>query len=183
MTQIPNSPFLVILFILSSLMQIQPAAVQQTARLEIRLRDSGGTAVIGETIILQRLPEEASVLPTCTTSADGACVWYVERGLYQVLFSQPLDEVSALALAEGGLRGFGITVGDAPITYHFTLQGDDHIYFDAVPEAARPIPIAPTLDALHGGTAPTPSISLTTTASSGVIELGVKLAKLSGDAR
>ncbi|MCP5011173.1 MAG: hypothetical protein GY942_14425 [Aestuariibacter sp.] len=179
MTQIPNSPFLVMLFILISLMQIQPAAAQQTVRLEIRLRDSGGTAtsassaqaVTGETVILQRLPEETPILPTCTTGADGICIWYVQRGLYQVLFTQPLDDVSALALAEGGLRGFGITVGDAPITYHFTLQGDDRIYFDAAPNAARPIPIAPTFDALHGGTAPTPSIALTTTASSGVIEL------------
>jgi hypothetical protein len=76
--------------------------------------------------------------------------------LYQVLFERPLDQVSALALAEGGLRGFGVTVGDTDIVYHFTFHSDGHAYFDGAPEAAVPAPLIPAFDALHGGVAPTP---------------------------
>ena len=168
-----SNRLLIALFSISGLlMMAHPAQAQQTVRLEIRLRDSGGTAVSGETVTLQRLPEEMPVLPNCTTGTDGVCIWYVTRGLYQVLFTQPLDDVSALALAEGGLRGFGITVGDEPITYHFTLQRDDHVYFDAAPEAVIPVPIVPSHDSLHGGTAATPAIMLTPAEqSTSVIEL------------
>lgn len=161
MTQISNRWLIALFSISVFLILVHPAQAQQTVRLEIRLRDSGGTAVSGETVTLQRLPEETSMLPNCTTRANGVCVWHVGRGLYQVFFTQPLDDVSALALAEGGLRGFGITVGDAPITYHFTLQRDDHVYFDAAPEAIIPVPIVPSHDSLHGGAVPTPAITLT----------------------
>lgn len=161
MTTISNRLLMALFSILGFLMLAHPAQAQQTVRLEVRLRDSGGTAVSGEAVILQRLPEETPVLPNCTTGTDGVCIWHVRRGLYQALFTQPLDDVSALALAEGGLRGFGITVGDEPITYHFTLQRDDHVYFDAAPEAVMPVPIVPSYDSLHGGTAPTPTITLT----------------------
>jgi hypothetical protein len=57
------------------------------------------------------------------------------------------------------LRGFGITVGDEPITYHFTYHSDARVYFDAAPEAAVPSPIIPVGDHLHGGTVPTPTLT------------------------
>jgi hypothetical protein len=130
------------------------AQADETVRLEIRLRDAGGTAVTGEPVILERLPEEEPM--PCLTDDSGACAWQVGRGLYQVLFTRPLDQVSALALAEGGLRGFGVTVGSEDITYHFTFHSDGHAYFDGAPDAAVPAPLIPAFDALHGGVAPTP---------------------------
>ena len=126
----------------------------------IRLRYDDGTAVTGETVILQRLPEEQDIESTCITDDNGECSWAVGRGLYQVLFTRPLDDISALAVAEGGLRGFGITVGDEPITYHFTFHNDGRVYFDAAPEASAPSPIIPSPDALHGGAAPSPAPSV-----------------------
>ncbi|MCI0398021.1 MAG: hypothetical protein L0332_07490 [Chloroflexi bacterium] len=116
-------------------------------RLHIRLRDSSGAAVAGELVLLQRLPEGAPI--ACATDANGLCGWTAGRGLYQLLFNRPLDHISALAVAEGGLAGFGVTVGDEPITYHFTFHTDGHVYFDAAPEAAVPEPIIPTLDDAH----------------------------------
>jgi hypothetical protein len=110
---------------------------------------------MGETIIVHRLLEEAPITPNCTTNADGACTWYVERGLYEVLFDRPLDDISALAVAEGGLRGLGITIGEEDIIYHFTFHSDGHVYFDAAPQAAVPVPVVPTPETLHGGVEPT----------------------------
>jgi hypothetical protein len=130
------------------------AQADETVRLEIRLRDAGGTAVTGESVILERLPEEEPM--PCLTDDTGACAWQVGRGLYQVLFERPLDQVSALALAEGGLRGFGVTVGDTDIVYHFAFHSDGHAYFDGAPDAAVPAPLIPSLHALQGGVAPTP---------------------------
>ncbi|MFO7540500.1 MAG: hypothetical protein R6X32_20865 [Chloroflexota bacterium] len=129
--------------------------------LTIQLRYSDGTAVIDEPVILQRLPEEEPISPRCITNGNGECTWTVGRGLYQVLFERPLDNISALAVAEGGLRGLGITVGDENITYHFTFHSDGRVYFDAAPEAAIPSPIIPVGDVLHGGIvlSPTPSSS------------------------
>lgn len=121
--------------------------------LRIRLRNSEGAAVTGEMVILQRLPEEESEALACLTDAGGECVWFVGRGLYQVLFTRPLDDVSALALAEGALRGFGLTVGDEAITYHFTFHSDGRVYFDAAPEAPVPVPLIPSPESLHGGVA------------------------------
>ena len=143
-----------------TLLLIPSAGAQTEAEsvtLRIRLRAADGRPLSGEPITLQRLPDEESVLPECTTDAQGACAWRVGRGLYQVLFARPLDGVTALALAEGGLRGFGLTVGEADVTYHFTLHGDGHVYFDAAPEAAVAAPIIPTPDPLHGGVAPLPT--------------------------
>ncbi len=120
-------------------------------QLQIRLRNSDGTAVIGEAIILQRLPEEAPILPNCITDSNGECIWYVGRGLYQLLFERQLDNVTALALAEGGLRGFGVTVGDEDIVYHFTFQNDGRVYFDTAPNAPVPSPLLPTFEAEQGG--------------------------------
>lgn len=124
--------------------------------LTIRLRASDGTAVAGETIILERLPEADPMLPPCTTNEQGVCTWSVERGLYQVLFTRPLDDISALAVAEGGLRGLGVTVGEEAIVYHFTFHSDGRVYFDAAPTAAVPSPIMPVGELLHGGVVPTP---------------------------
>jgi hypothetical protein len=132
--------------------------------LQIWLRASDGSAVFGEPVILQQLPEEGAIKPilqqargeTCITDAAGRCTWRVQQGLYQVLFDRPLDTVSALAVAEGGLRGLGITVSDVAIAdgsfaYHFTFHSDGRVYFDAAPEAAVPSPVIPELDELHGG--------------------------------
>lgn len=145
-------------FFLAMLVGIAEAQTFGDTRLQIRLRASDGTVVVGETVILERLPEEEPILPQCTTDAHGECTWYVGRGLYQVLFTRPLDDISALAVAEGGLRGLGITVGEADIVYHFTFHSDGRVYFDAAPEAAVPSPIIPGGDELHGGTAPTPAL-------------------------
>lgn len=132
------------------------AQTSRDSQLQIRLRHSNGTAVVGETIILQRLPEEKPITPNCTTNTNGECVWYVGRGLYQVLFERPLDNISSLAVAEGGLRGLGVTVGEENIAYHFTFHSDGRVYFDAAPEAAIPSPIIPIGEMLHGGIASTP---------------------------
>ncbi len=141
----------------AALASAQPTSAQaaEVVSLTIQLRHSDGTAVVGETIILERLPEEEPIAPNCTTDASGACTWTVGRGLYQVLLERPLDDISALAVAEGGLRGFGITVGDKDLTYHFTFHSDGRVYFDAAPEAAVPSPIIPRGELLHGGVAPT----------------------------
>ena len=170
MTHISNRLLIVLFFILGFPMLVHPVQAQQAVRLEIRLRDGGGTAVSGEVVTLQRLPEETPILPNCTTGADGVCIWHVERGLYQILFTRPLDEISTLELAESGLRGFGITVGDDAITYHFTLQSNRQIYFDAAPESILPVPIVPTF-AAHEETTPTPVIELTTPEPTAAIEL------------
>ena len=133
--------------------------------LQIQLRGSDGAAIVGEPVVLQRLPEEEDITPECRTDVEGICVWRVGRGLYQLLFSRPLDDVSALAVAEGGLRGLGITVGDVDIAYHFTFHSDNRVYFDAAPEAAVPLPIIPESDELHGGV-PATLAPLTVTADS-----------------
>ncbi|HRQ42343.1 MAG TPA: hypothetical protein PLD25_30880, partial [Chloroflexota bacterium] len=142
--------------LLVMLMGIAEAQTGGSTRLQIRLRYGDGTAVVGETVTLERLPEEEPILPSCTTDDQGACTWYVGRGLYQVLFTRSLDDVSSLAVAEGGLRGLGITVGDDPITYHFTFPSDGRVYFDAAPEAAVPVPLVPVGQAWHGGIVPSP---------------------------
>lgn len=151
-------------FLLAVVVGVAEAQTIGDTRLQIRLRASDGTAVVGETVILERLPEEAPILPQCTTTAQGECTWYVGSGLYQVLFTRPLDNISALAVAEGGLRGLGVTVGDedigdASIAYHFTFHSDGRVYFDAAPEAAVPSPIIPVGHMLQGGIAPAPTPS------------------------
>jgi len=132
-----------------------PAQAAEPISLTVQLRHSDGTAVTAEPIRLERLPDEEPIDPACLTDSSGRCTWPVGRGLYQLLFERPLDTISELALAEGGLRGFGLTVGDASITYHFTFHSDGRVYFDATPEAAVPSPVIPIGEALHGGVAPT----------------------------
>ncbi len=153
-------------FLLALLMGMTETQTSGDIQLQIRLRNSDGTAVVSETIILQRLPEEEAITPAfrqaqgdnCITDANGECTWYVGRGLYQVLFTRPLDDISALAVADGGLSGFGITVGEEDIVYHFTFHSDGRVYFDAAPEAVVPFPIIPSPNALYGGTEPTPVV-------------------------
>jgi len=155
-----TSVFTIYLFFLSVIgVPLAAAQVAGDIPLQIQLRYSDGSAVSGEPITLQRLPDLQET--TCTTDANGRCSWSVARGLYQVIFSQPLDAISSLAVAEGGLDGFGLTVGDRPITYDFTFHHDDHVYFDAAPEAAVPDPIIPTDDSLHGGVVLTAVPSMT----------------------
>jgi hypothetical protein len=89
----------------------------------------------------------------------GQCSWLVTAGLYQVLFNRPLDDLSALALAEGGLDGFGLTVGDDDISYHFTFHEDGRVYFDAAPESAVPSPLIPEPGDIHDWTSPTPRMT------------------------
>ncbi|MGH2537141.1 MAG: hypothetical protein ACRDHL_07085 [Candidatus Promineifilaceae bacterium] len=156
--------FLIVVALGATLVLSEPIDAQTgsgAVALTIRLRASDGAPVAGEPVTLERLPHEEEVLPECETDAAGRCTWHVARGLYQVLFERPLDDVSALALAEGGLRGFGLTAGEAPITYHFTFHSDGRVYFDAAPEAAAPSPIIPTPELLHGGIAPTPTTEAT----------------------
>ena len=144
--------------LLACLLFGRPALAAQsgdTVPLRIQIRDEAGAPVAGERVRLERLPDAELVRPIYTTGMAGRCTWHVGRGLYQVLFSRPVDDVSALALAEGGLRGFGLTVGEEAVTYHFTFHGDGHPYFDAAPEADVPVPIIPTPDVHHGGVAPT----------------------------
>lgn len=123
----------------------------------IKLRSGDGSAIIDEPVILQRLPDFEPALPACRTDDKGYCTWQVMPGLYQLQFDRPLDEISALALAEGGLSGLGITVGETPITYHITFHSDGRAYFDAAPEAIVPQPIIPIGQMLQGGVLePTP---------------------------
>ena len=136
-------------------LMIAPAHAAEASTLTVQLRQSDGTAVVDEPVSLERLPDENLIPPICQTDNHGRCTWQVERGLYQVLFAQPLDTISTLALAEGGLRGFGLTVGDTPVTYHFTFHSDGRIYFDATPGAAIPSPVIPVGEILHGGVVPT----------------------------
>ena len=70
-------------------------------------------------------------------------------GVYEVHWDRPLDDLSLLTSAENGLNSFGVTVGTAPIAYHFVLHTDSRIYFDAAPDAALPEPIIPTIDTIH----------------------------------
>lgn len=136
---------------------VTATAATQVAQplLTLRLRSFDGTAVVGETVTLARLPEEQPVLPACTTDKKGQCTWRVELGLYQVLFRRPLDIVSAASVAEGGLRGLGLTVGEKDITYHFTLHTDGRVYFDSAPEAAVPQPVIPAAEDLFHSVTPT----------------------------
>ncbi|MCA9941918.1 MAG: hypothetical protein H6656_00915 [Ardenticatenaceae bacterium] len=141
--------------LLGAILLVVPAQAAAPISLTVQLRHSDGTAVTNEPVSLERLPDEETISPACLTDTSGRCTWPVGRGLYQLLFDRPLDTISELALAEGGLRGFGLTVGEANITYHFTFHSDGRVYFDAAPEAAVPSPIIPVGEVLHGGVAPT----------------------------
>ncbi|MCA9918841.1 MAG: hypothetical protein KC445_12860 [Anaerolineales bacterium] len=141
--------------LLGARLLVLPVQAAEPISLTVQLRRSDGTAVTHEPVSLERLPDEEPITPACQTDTNGRCTWPVGRGLYQLLFERPLDTISELALAEGGLRGFGVTVGEANITYHFTVHSDGRVYFDAAPEAAVPSPVIPVGEALHGGVVPT----------------------------
>ncbi len=138
---------------ISEVSSSQTTLAQETGfvSLTIQLRYSDGSAVSDEPVVLQRLPDFEPTLPACRTDGKGRCTWSVTPGLYQLQFDRPLDEISALALAEGGLSGMGITVGEAAIIYHLTFHHDGRVYFDAAPEADIPQPIIPTGQMLQGG--------------------------------
>lgn len=131
--------------------------------LQLWLRDDTGAPVSGAIVQLQRFPEDEPTLPDCRSDAQGQCAWRVPPGLYQVRFDRPLDPVSAAAVAEGGLEGLGLTVGERDITYHFVFPADNHVYFDAAPAAAIPAPIIPAWDDLYHDALPTATPSPSTT--------------------
>ena len=145
---------------------ITPMAYAQASdevTLTIQLRASDGTPLVDATIILEQLSDAAALGPACQTNQDGFCSWLVTPGLYQVWFpAYSLDDLSALALAEGGLNGLGVTVGQAAIRYAFTVQADGHVYFDATPDAAAPTPRYPAETSLSGGAFISPSVGLGT---------------------
>lgn len=126
--------------------------------LTVQLRAADGQPLAGVTVILERLPDAAAIDPLCQTDPEGLCVWSVAPGLYQVRFpAYTLDDLSALALAEGGLSGLGLTIGDEEIRYAFTVQEDGHVYFDATPDAAAPTQRLPLAEAVMGGIPATPT--------------------------
>ena len=91
--------------------------VSDEVTLTIQLRASDGTPLAGATIILEQLPDAAARGPECQTDQAGLCTWLVIPGLYQVRFpAYSLDDLSSLALAEGGWRldGFSIQSRYAP---------------------------------------------------------------------
>ena len=139
-----------------------------TVTLAVQLRYADGTAVANEPVTLERLPEAGLMLPACRSDDAGRCSWDVTRGLYQLHFNRPLDAVSAQALAEGGLSGLGISVGDKPITYHFTFHSDGRVYFDSAPEAAVPAPMISEGELLHGGVEATATSSPNPTEGSAI---------------
>lgn len=153
------------LFLLSIWLLVTPMTQAQpdkmTLTLQVRLGD--GSPVAREEVTLIALPAYEAVTPPCFTDENGRCQWQVRRGLYEVRFSSyTLDDISALAVAEGGLNNFGITVGDNDITYAFTFQADGHVYFDAAPDSAVPQPIVPELADLGitgGSVTATPAFS------------------------
>jgi len=151
------------LLFLGTLWLTPPVADGEAVTLTVQLRATDGAPLGGETIILERLPDAAAEGPLCLTDPEGLCTWSVAPGLYQVRFpAYTLDDISALALAEGGLSGLGVTVGDSAIRYAFTVQDDGHVYFDATPDAAASTPRLPTKTDLSGGVVISPAMSLVT---------------------
>ncbi len=155
-----NRLFLIVLIAIITLHFSQPdhLAAQTAVPVTIVIRTADGAPAIGEEVRLIHHPSLTT--ETAVTNTGGQCLFHVPRGLYEVAFTPRLDAVSALAVAEGGLHGFGITVGDMAITYHFTFQADSRVYFDDTPEAATPSPIKPQLADLHfigGAGQPTPT--------------------------
>lgn len=155
-----NYLFLIVLIVLTvHFPQPDHLAAQTTVPVTIIIRTADGAPVVDEAVRLIHQPSLTT--ETAVTDTGGQCLFHVPRGLYEVAFTSRLDAVSALAVAEGGLHGFGITVGEAAITYHFTFQADGHVYFDDTPEAATPSPIKAQLADLHfiggaGQSTPTP---------------------------
>ena len=168
-----NRIFLIVLIAMLTVHLPQPVRlVAQTAvPVTIVIRTADGAPVVDEEVRLIHQPSLTT--ETAVTNTGGQCVFRVPRGLYEVAFTPRLDAVSALAVAEGGLHGFGITVGDEAITYHFTFQADGYVYFDDTPAAATPSPIKPRLADLHfigGAGQPTPTPLPPTEIADGAIQ-------------
>lgn len=139
---------------LTSWLLLGQAPGDAPVRLQLRLRESAGAPVVGTVVQIQRMPDGLPALSDCQSNAQGLCTWQVSPGLYQVSFDRPLDPVTAAAVAEGGLTGLGLTVGQEDITYHFVFSPDSHVYFDSAPAATVPVPIIPTWDELHSDVLP-----------------------------
>ena len=151
------------LLLLSFIWLAHPVLTKEAVTITIQLRATDGTPLVGESVILEQLPDAAALSPACQTDNEGTCQWLVTSGLYQVRFpAYSLDAQTELALAEGGLEGLGITVGAEAIRYAFTVQTDGRVYFDATPDAAAPAPRLPTETDLSGGVVVSPVIRLTT---------------------
>ncbi len=141
-------PFLIVLvFITCSFIRPERLVAQTAVPVTIAIRTADGAPAVGEEVRLIHQP--SLTLETTVTDENGQTVFNVPRGLYEVAFTRQLDSVSALAVAEGGLHNFGLTVGDEAIIYHFTFQPDGRVYFDSAPVAAIPVPIVPQLADLH----------------------------------
>jgi len=126
-----------------------PVFADDLIPLEIRVRDAEGNPLAGEIVRIALSLSENSTFEPCFTNATGICGWNVNKGVYEVHWDRPMDDLSVLTSAENGLNSFGITVGDKPIAYHFVLHTDSRIYFDAAPNAAIPEPIIPTASMIH----------------------------------
>ena len=129
------------------LLPVGQVAGQTAVPVTISVRSADGAPVVGTEVTLINQPDYTA--QTTVADAAGQALFNVPRGLYEIQFTADLDDVSALAVAEGGMAGFGITVGDAAITYSFTFQDDGHVYFDSMPDASVPSPIMPELEDLH----------------------------------
>ena len=138
--------YLKIFLIFILLATVQPVFAQ-TATVSIRLRELDGRPISQESVRIVKHPEFTE--QTAVTGLDGRADFQLSRGIYEVHLSTMLDDVSALAVAEGGLEGFGITVGDDEIEYSFVFNTDERFYFDATPEQETASPIIPQLDDLH----------------------------------
>ena len=159
------------------LLPVGQVAGQTAVPVTISVRSTDGSPVVGEAVTVLSQPDY--IAQTAVTDDAGQALFNLPRGLYEIQFTAALDAVSALAVAEGGMAGFGITVGDAAITYFFTFQDDGHVYFDSTPDAVAPSPIIPDLEDLHfiggaGQATPTPlMITLAEATALPVIETAV----------
>jgi hypothetical protein len=132
------------LWSLGLLIWIWQAVAPQMTTVNVQLRAADGSPIVGTSLQLVAFSAELAQAQPCLTNRAGSCIWPVEAGLYELLSDQPLDALSRYAVAESGLRGLGITVGDAPITYTLTIQPDNFLYFDTAPDALTPVPFIPT---------------------------------------
>lgn len=164
-------PILILILILYACLNTVWAEIVQAQALvpvTISIRYMDGTPAKGEEVTLLSQPDY--IAQTAVTDENGLSIFNVSRGIYEIRFDASLDPVSALAVAEGGMMNFGITVGDEAISYHFTLD-NGLVYFDSTPDATVPSPIIPELKDLHfigGAGEPTP------TSLSGTIVLEMK---------
>ena len=144
--------FIVLTLLLIGFIPHSSTVAQNTVELDIHLRDAEGQPLANEPIRIAEPFAPSSSYAVCLTNAEGMCRWGVTQGVYEVHWGQTLDALSQVASAENGLQSIGITVGQTPITYHFVLHNNDHIYFDAASASSVPQPIIPSQETLftHG---------------------------------